>query len=91
MGFTMKNQKIDPETGKMMHAKLYNKCMKCDKESAIHCFPKFYGFKNVINERQQLYSLWRCIFDTEATISANSGMGTTTVGNQKKSLFSLLH
>ena len=80
MGYMM-NQKVNAETGVMEHVRLYNKCSHCLVNKAIISFPTIYKKGNIINERQQIYTLWRTIFDTQTTIKANASVSIDTVVN----------
>ena len=86
----MKNQAVNPKTGVMEQVRLYFKCGNCKKGRAFHCFPAIYTDHNFINERQQIYTLWRAIFDTEQTVMSNADISHDTMASQKKSLFALL-
>ena len=87
----MKNQKIDSTTGAMEHVRLYHKCMAFKREQAVHCFPLLYKNHNGINERQQIYTLWRIFVDTHTMVSVNANIVDSTTASQKKNLFALLY
>ena len=74
----MKNQKFNTE-GIMNRARLYFKCGSCKGEKAIICFPKIYLTHNKINERQQIYSLYRCILDTQHDVAVKANIAESTV------------
>ena len=80
------------QQGEMTKARLYHKCTanNCGTQSALHFFPRLYSIFNGINERQQIYILWRILFDTETTIASNARVAITTVQDCKKNLFALL-
>ena len=86
MGFTYKNQKVNPKTGIMEKARLYYKCGACKWVKALHCFPQFNKHDNKLNASKstlcgELYLILNYSF---------TDISEVTVLNQRQSLFALL-